>query len=146
LRRIYTAELVQVTVIKLGYGAVVVWIVGCIKTEGAPNLMRCNLRLTRISKITKSYTARADSVDGGKPQKKEDMRMYTIQELRAMHKLSKPEFKKAIEKANRVANTEVMSKESRQVITALAMACESYDEVIDQLFDEIDRLNSMKVE
>lgn len=69
---------------------------------------------------------------------------YTIQELRAMHKLSKPELKKVVEKADSIARTEVMSPVARHALTKIVMACESYDEVIDQLFDEIDRLNGQK--
>lgn len=70
--------------------------------------------------------------------------MYTIQELRAMHKLSKPELKKALDKSKKVAAMDV-SREARHVIESLVQVCQSYDEVIDQLFDEIDRLNGMKV-
>lgn len=79
-------------------------------------------------------------------KEKEEKRMYTIQELRAMHKLSKPELKKAMEKSKIVARTDATSREAQHVIGVLVQACESYDEVIDQLFDEIDRLNGMKVQ
>jgi hypothetical protein len=69
---------------------------------------------------------------------------YTIQELRAMHKLSKPEMKKAMDNINRLLQTEKMSTKTEHAIVCLMAACKSYDEVNDTLFEEIDRLNGMK--
>lgn len=69
---------------------------------------------------------------------------YTIQELRALHKLSKPEMKKAMDKTNELLKSEPMSRKVRVALDALSVAVKSYDEVIDTLFAEIDMLNGMK--
>lgn len=74
------------------------------------------------------------------------MSEYTIQELRAMHIMSKPVLNKALEKSEEVLREEKMSHRAQVTISRLAMACESYDDVIDTLLAEIDRLNERKAE
>ncbi|MCM3703825.1 hypothetical protein [Paenibacillus macerans] len=67
-----------------------------------------------------------------------------IAELKKMHTWSKPELALAIKNTERHVKTTNLQPKTKHTIQALVMACQSYDEVIDELFAEIERLEAMK--
>lgn len=65
-----------------------------------------------------------------------------IEELKELHKLSKPELAIAIMKVKGHMDKPNIDLLTQMVFTGLLGACESYDSVIDELFAEIERLEA----
>ncbi|MEK5166011.1 hypothetical protein NYE69_27195 [Paenibacillus sp. FSL R5-0527] len=63
-----------------------------------------------------------------------------IAELKKLHVWSKPELALAIKNTEHHMKTSNLHPKTTNTIQALIMACKSYDEVIDELFVEIERL------
>ncbi len=63
-----------------------------------------------------------------------------IAELKKLHVCSKPELALAIKNTEHHMETSNLQPKTTHTIQGLIMACKSYDEVIDELFAEIERL------
>ncbi|MEK5162051.1 hypothetical protein NYE69_06870 [Paenibacillus sp. FSL R5-0527] len=62
-----------------------------------------------------------------------------IAELKKLHVWSKPELALAIKNTEHHMKTSNLQPKTTHTIQGLIMACKSYDEVIDELFAEIER-------